>query len=81
MEDITIPNITPEKLQPFLRKADPTQLETLYRLGHHLIRGIAPERKEGTAESLLKLMQEGTARQRLLLFQAAYHLIRRPKEN
>lgn len=81
MEDITIPNVTPEKLQPFLRKADPAKLETLYRLGHHLIRGNVPEEKAVTAERLLKLMQEGTARQRLLIFQAAYHLIRRPKEN
>ena len=81
MEDITIPNVTPEKLQPFLRKADPAQLETLYRLGHHLIRGIPPEGKAFKAESLLKLMQEGTARQRMLIFQAAYHLIRRPKDN
>ena len=79
MEDITIPNITPEKLQPFLRKADPAKLETLYRLGYHLIRGIPPEENAVTAESLLTLMQEGTARQRLLIFQAAYHLIRRPK--
>ena len=81
MEKIKIPNVTPEKLQPFLRKADPVQLETLYRLGYHLIRGNAPEEKAVTAESLLKLMQEGTARQRLLIFQAAYHLIRKPKEN
>lgn len=81
MEEFTIPNVTPEKLQPFLRKADPAQLETLYRLGHHLIRGIPPEENAGTAQSLLTLMQEGTTRQRLLIFQAAYHLIRRPKEN
>lgn len=81
MEEIKIPNVTPEKLQPFIRKADPAQLETLYRLGHHLIRGNVPEGKKATAESLLKLMQEGTARQRLLIFQAAYHLIRKPKEN
>lgn len=80
MEEIKIPNVTPEKLHPFLRKADPAQLETLYRLGYHLIRGIPPEENAGTAQSLLKLMQEGTARQRLLIFQAAYHLIRRPKE-
>jgi hypothetical protein len=40
-----------------------------------------PEETKATAESLLKLMQEGTARQNLLIFQAAYHLIRRPKEN
>ena len=81
MEEIKIPDVTPEKLQPFLRKADSAQLETLYRLGHHLIRGNVPEEKKATAESLLKLMQEGTARQNLLIFQAAYHLIRKPKEN
>lgn len=69
--------VTPEKIKPFLKKADANQTDVLYRLAHHVIRGCAPVEKDANKAMILELMQEGNNRQRMLIIQAAYHMIRK----
>ena len=69
--------VTPEKIKPFLKKADDDQTDVLYRLSHHVIRGCAPVDKFVDKSMVMELMQEGNNRQRMLIIQAAYHMIRK----
>lgn len=67
--------VTPEKIQPLLKKATEDQTDVLYRLSHHVIRGAAPQ-TDGW-DDFMELLREGTNRQRLLIIQAAFHMVRR----
>ena len=69
--------VTPEKIKPFLKKADDDQTDVLYRLAHHVIRGCAPGERAFNKAEILEIMQEGNDRQRMLIIQAAYHMIRK----
>lgn len=79
MSESIAPNVTPEKIRPIIRNADPDQLGTLYRLAHHMIRGCIPSEPVPAVEDFLLLFRDGSQRQRLLLYQAAYHLIRKDR--
>lgn len=79
MSENMTPEVTPEKIYPFLRKADPDQLETLYRLAHHVIRAKAPESGGVPLADFMELLKEGTNRQLLLIIQAAYHIVQRER--
>ena len=71
--------VTPEKIKPFLKRADAEQTDVLYRLSHHVIRGCAPAEKSTGKAQILEIMEEGDNRQRLLIIQAAFHMVRRSK--
>ena len=81
MNENMTPEVTPEKIYPFLRKAAPDQLETLYRLAHHVIRAKAPETQVVPLADFMELLKEGTNRQLLLIIQAAYHIVQRDRMN
>lgn len=74
-----IPEVTPEKIYPLLKKADTDQLKALYLPSYHIIRGGAPDSEEATVEKLMDILKEGTNRQRLLIIQAAFHIVRRER--
>ena len=71
--------VTPEKIKPFLKRADAEQTDVLYRLSHHVIRGCAPAEKTTGQAQVLELLEEGNNRQRMLIIQAAFHMVRRSK--
>ena len=77
MRESALPNVTPEKLSPIIKTADADRMGTLYRLTHHLICGYVPADCSASAEDFLRLFRDGTDRQRLLIYQVAYHLIRK----
>lgn len=79
MSENMTPDVTPEKIYPFLRQADQDQLETMYRLSHHLIRGVVPEVLSVSLPDFLALLAEGTNRQRLMIHQVAFHLIHKDR--
>ena len=79
MSEYTAPNVTPEKLYPIVRMADGEQLETLYRLAHHIIRRCIPAECAASVEDVSRIFREGSDRQRLLIYQVAYHLIRKDR--
>ena len=79
MDQHSQPNVTPEKIKPFLKKATLDQIDVLHRLSHYVIRGRAPEEKPAGREQILELVEEGNNRQRLLIIQAAYHMVRRDR--
>ena len=79
MSDSVTPEVTPEKIYPIIRQADNSQMETIYRLSHHLIRGIVPESLSVSLTDFMVLPTEGTNRQRMLIYQVAYHLIRKDR--
>lgn len=79
MPEKTTPIITPEKIYPLLKKADADQLKALYLPSHHIIRGGAPKEEEATVDKLMELLKEGNNRQRLLIIQAAFHIVRRER--
>lgn len=81
MNENTTPEVTPEKIYPFLKKADPEQLETLYRLAYHVIRGKAPDTQVVPLADFMGLLKEGTNRQLLLIIQAAFHIVQRDRMN
>lgn len=81
MSENMTPEVTPEKIYPFLKKADHDQLETLYRLAHHVIRGKAPDTQVVPLAEFIDLLKEGTNRQLLLIIQAAYHIVQRDRMN
>lgn len=67
--------VTPEKITPWLKKADADQLEVLYLLAHHLIRGNAPAVRSVPWKEAIALLEEGTSKQLMLIYQAAYHIV------
>ena len=81
MSNSISPEVTPEKIYPFIKKAAPDQLETLYRLAHHVIRCQAPSVPVVPVSDFMELLKEGTNRQLLLIFQAAYHIVHKERLN
>lgn len=79
MSENMTPEVTPEKIYPILKQADVEQLGTIYRLSHHLIRGSVPADLAVSLSDFIALLGEGTNRQRMLIYQAAYHLIRKDR--
>ena len=79
MSDPNTPTVTPEKVYPFIKSANQEQLETLYRFSHHMIRGSVPPSEDAKVNNFMLLMEEATDRQLLLIFQAAYHLVRKER--
>lgn len=77
MSDTNTPTVTPDKIYPFIKSANQDQMETLYRFSHHMIRGTVPSSADAKVSNFMLLMEEATDRQLLLIFQAAYHLIRK----
>lgn len=73
------PTVTPDKIYPLVRNADADQIGTLYRLAHHMIRGSVPQAEAASVRNFMDLMNEGTQRQLLLIFQAAYHLVHKER--
>lgn len=74
------PIATPEKIKPFLKKANADQIDVLHQLSHHVIRGCAPEEKPAGQAQILEILEEGDNRQRMLIIQAAYHMVRRDRK-
>lgn len=73
------PVVTPEKIAPFLKKADADQTDVLYRLSHHVIRGCKPAESTAGKAQILELIQEGNERQRRLILQATFHMVHRSR--
>ena len=80
MDQHSKPIATPEKIKPFLKKANVAQKDVLYQLSHHIIRGCAPEDKPAGQAQILEILEEGDNRQRMLIIQAAYHMVRRDRK-
>lgn len=78
-QHLSSPEVTPEKIYPFLKKANQDQLETLYRLAHHVIRGAAPAEPVVPVADFMVLLGEGSSRQLLLIIQAAFHIVQRER--
>ena len=75
------PEVTPEKIYPYLKQANQDQAETLYRLAFHVIKGKAPQEKTVPLSEFMDLLKEGTNRQLLLIIQAAFHIVHRERMN
>lgn len=81
MSNVPTPKVTPDKICFYLRKANPDQLEALYLLSHHVIRGCAPTDRVVPLDVFMDLLKEGSNRQLLLIIQAVFHIVQRKRMN
>ena len=76
----TTPEVTPEKIHPFVKIASPDQLEALHLVSYHMIRHQAPAERCSDPKLFMELFAEGDSLQRMLIYQIAYHIIKRNRQ-
>lgn len=74
---MNIPTATPDKLYMIVRTATPEQLEALHLVTYHILRHQAPAERYADLKPFMELFEEADETQRRLIYQVAYHIIKR----
>lgn len=74
---MNIPSVTSDKLYMIVRTASPDQLEALHLVTYHILRNQAPAERCADLKPFMELFEEADETQRRLIYQIAYHIIKR----